>query len=271
MVCEAGVDKIIFGMTVPGDSVIHDIHADMSIHVDTDQNFATGTFYGLEGYILPLMDPDAAISFQTLWDNLVPKDTDTQVIDLDTAAADATPFFEPGEADWAQVLDIGMRPEKIYGRYKMLTCVGQSLVTSTKDTESPFGLEGRYGDRFDLRVRKNYRVRQPSAVLFAIASPAMDDTTSTVEAALEEDELPRIKYARQMLEMALMDLIGLTEAGAEVPWEDATDLLQKHLEPDVFEETAAAWFSPQLSVFCDAKLRHSVVGSLSVKTLSTGR
>lgn len=256
-------------MTLPSDSVLHDIKGEIHILEDQDLNVNAATFYGLEGYILPLLDPDAGISFETLWDNLVPKDTDVQAIDLDTGAADTTPFFEPGESDWAQVLDIGMRPEKIYGRYKMLT--GLNAHIKVKDTETPFSLEARHGDLVRLRVKKRYRVRQPSVVVFGIASPALDDTTANVETALGENELGRVKYARQMLEMAMMDLLGLTETGAETPWEEATDLLQRHLEPDVFEETATRWTSPQFSVFSDVKFDHSVVGSLSVKQLSTGR
>ena len=36
----------------------------------------------VEGWILPVLDPDAGSSFDTLLDTLVPKDTDVEVIDL---------------------------------------------------------------------------------------------------------------------------------------------------------------------------------------------
>ncbi len=268
VLCEVGVDKILFGLSLPSDSVVHDIKADIKIAETQNINHANATMYGLEMYILPVEDPDSGQGFQFMWDALVPKDTDVQAIDLDTQTADTTPFFEPGEADWSQVLDVGLRPEKLYGRYKMLT-LNNSIFTF-QDNQIPFSVVYRAGDNVGLRVRRRLRVRQPSVLVCAIASPALDDTTTNVEAMLNENEWARVKYARQTLELALMDLIGLQSVAGE-PWEEATDLLQKHLEPDIFEETSGAFVSGQFSVYVDAMIDHSVVGDMAVKALSTGR
>ena len=266
---EAGVDKVLFGISLPQDTVVHDIKAEIHIIGVTDHPSSGGTFYGIEMYVLRVTDPDAQETHQITWDQFVPKDTDTQAIDLDTSAQDTTPFFEPGEADWSQVLDIGVRPRKLYGRYKMLTFLNSSF--KGRDPATPFNAEFRFGDMVQLRVKRAIRVREPSVLVCGMASPAMDDTSTTEEKALFENEWSRVKYARQMLHQAHMDLIGMTEAGSETPWEDATDLLQKHLEPDVFEQDAASFLSEQFNVFTDAKIDHSVVGDLSVKMLSTGR
>ena len=107
----------------------------------------------------------------------MPKDTDSQTLDLDTVAADTTPFFEPGEADWSQVMDVGVRPEKLYGRYKMVSFMNASF--KGRDNETPFALEFRFGDIVNMRVRRRLRVRQPTVLVCAMASPAMDDTNSS--------------------------------------------------------------------------------------------
>ncbi len=268
---EAGVDKVIWGLSLPSDSVVHDIRGDISIFSNSDVNRNLGTFYGMEMWVLPVFDPDSSATYQNTFDRLVPKDTDVQAIDLDTTTPDVTPFFEPGETDWSQVLDVGLRPKKLYGRYKMLDISNAIFVG--RDPESPFALEYVPGERVHVRVKAKVRVSQPSVLMLAVASPALDDTVDDTDtiAQLIENEWPRVKYARQMLKQAMMDLIGLTEAGAEVPWENATDLLQKHLEPDVREDTASNWASVQFQTFSDFKIDHSVVGDVSIKMLSTGR
>ena len=99
----------------------------------------------------------------------------------------------------------------------------------------------------------------------------MDDTTSTLQAAMAENEWGQIKYARTMLERAMLHVFGLVEAGAETPWEDATAVLKKHLEPDVFEETAAAFAAVGFDVVSKGILDHSVTGEVAVKAITTGR
>ena len=169
----------------------------------------------MEIWILPVFDPDEGASLETLVDRLIPKDTDSQSIDFDTTATDTTPFFEPGEADWTQVLDVGVRPKRIYGGYRMLTAANAPFVG--RDPATPFSLEQRLGEIVQVRVRKPHRVRQPSVLVCAVASPAMDDTTTVVESALAENEWSRVKYARQMLEQAHMSLIGLASSAPRAP------------------------------------------------------
>ena len=94
--------------------------------------------YACEGYILPVMDPDDNSSFDTLWDQLVPKDTDTQVINLDTEVTDTSPFYEPGEADWTALVDVGVKPERVYHRSRLLTMANKGTSLIFQDNQNPF-------------------------------------------------------------------------------------------------------------------------------------
>lgn len=268
---EAGVDKVIWAISLPQDALIRNVRGKVDLIGTSDFSFILGTFYGLEMYVLPVFDPDATNVIQTLFDQLVPKDTAVQAIDLDTGATDATPFFEPGEVNWAEVLDIGVRPEKMYSRYKMLNATNALFMG--RDPETPFSLEMRLGDSVEVQVAKTYRVKQPSVVALAIATPVLDQTADDVLTlhALEEDEWGRIKYAELMLEHAMIDLLGLTESGAETPWEEATDLLQEYLEPPMTEDTSGNWTSAQFNTYHDFKMDIWVPGRVSVKMLTTGR
>lgn len=262
----SNTDQVIFGISLPSDTVVNRIRADVHLAGTSDRTAIEGVWYGCEGWILPILDPEDNASFDVIWNQLVPKDSDVQALDLDTGAQDTTGFFEPGEVDWSQLLDVGLRPQRIFQRLRML-----SYATAQRPhTASDIPL-WRPSDSFRIDLNRRFVVRQPSVLLFAMGVPLGDDTTSTVETALSEVEWSQVKYMEHVLERAQMDLLGLTETGAETPWEEATDLLQAHLEPDMFEETAGAWAAWSCNVFTDALIDHSVVGTLGKMTISTGR
>lgn len=264
-----GTDQALYGVSVPSGSVIHDIKGDMHyLGLIKAQAAAVGA--AIEGWILPIHDPDAATSFNTLWDTLVPKDTDTEVIDIDTEASDTAPFYEPGEPDWTQMFDVGLRPRKVYGFYDLMT-PADGAITVFQDQETPFGIEWIPGRRKKIRVKKNMRVSQHSVLVFGFGQPAYDDTTTQFETALAEDEWNRAKYLKDVIHEAMRHLFGLTEAGAETPWEEATALLKKLLEPDVQEATAGYFASTTFTVAGRLKVDMSVEGELEGFMLSSGR
>ncbi len=267
----AGADEVMCGLSLPSDTVVHDVKVEVSLTSDAHMNIGETAMYGAAVYIVPILDPDAGVAFDTLWDTLVPKDTDVQTMDLDTGAADSSPFFEPGEADWSEVFDVGLRPEKLYMRTRMLTLSNGGAVQQFQDNQTPFLPKWIAGDRFTIRIRRRLRVRQPSALLVALASPSLTDTTNVKETALLENEWPQVKYARNMLERAMLHVFGLVEAGAETPWEEATALLQKHLDPDMIEDVAATFVGSTWDYGVKALFDHSVPGEVSIKAVTTGR
>ncbi len=113
----AAADQVLFGVSLPSDSVVHDIRAKVHL-IGNSPGVAWGLahMYAIEGWILPVLDPDVGDDYDDIWDALVPKDTDVQTLDLDTAALDTSGFYEPGEADWSSLFDVGLRPERLYHR-----------------------------------------------------------------------------------------------------------------------------------------------------------
>lgn len=265
----AGTDEVMIGITLPSDTVIHDIRARVKVWNLSKQALDTVGAYAVEGWILPLLDPDAVTGYDGLWDTLVPKDTDVKVMDLDTAAADATPFYEPGEADWSQLLDIGLRPVRVYHRHRFMTPLESYYVA--QDNQSPFNVLYLPGEEFMIHIKKKIFVKQPSVLVFALASPGMDDDVTDAQASLTEPELGQVKYIGHVLERAMLHLFGVTEAGAETPWEEASALLQKHLEPDPFYEAGITSQQMTWSVHTEAMIDHSVTGRLDTQQLSLGR
>ena len=265
-----GSDKVLFGISLPAGSRLNGLTAD--IHVwEVDALAQRNVFmYALEGWILPVHDPDSGSTMDTLFDQLVPKDTDVEVLDSDTGASDTSPFFEPGEPDVTQLFDIGLRPERVFHRNEMLSYAKGPLVR-WQETETPFARLWCAGDTFQVRIKKNYRVQNPSILVFAFASPSLDDTSSTIPAVLAENEWPRVQYIGEYMQQAMMHMLGLTEAGAETPWVEMSALVLKHLEPDVFETVGGDFATATWHVAANAKIDHSVEGRMADSILSTGR
>ena len=263
----AGTDRVIFGISLPSDTVINRIQADVSVVGENIKDATVALWYAMRGYILPVHDPDATLNFDTLWDQLVPKDTDTQTIDLDTVAVDTSPFFDVGLADWTKLLDIGLRPRRIYNRERMMTIMTHAQLRF-QDNVTPFLPRWVAGDAVKIDLRQRMYVRQPSVLVFGVASPSVGGTTSSVQSALTEVKWGQVKFMGDTLKRGLMSLIGLTEAGAETPWDEAVDLLQEHLDPDPFELTAGRWGADTWNVFTRAMIDHSVRGEIGVTTVS---
>lgn len=262
-----GTDRVIVAISLPSDCRLLDVW--MNWHfVGPQTDIEDAVMYAITGYVLPVTDPDAGGTFDTIWDQQVPKDLDRGAgsgLDLDGASIDTTNEFEPGEFDAQELLNLGRQPEQIFRRRKMVSFATSphAFRDGTPDTYRPL-------DDFKTHLRKNYRVANPSIVAFGVSSPMLTDTLATPLLPLAETEWPQIKYAQVMLHNALMDLMGLIEVGAETPFEDAAILLDNFIEPDVEEDDVGRWAQADWGVFCDAVFHISVPGDMGEITLSSG-
>lgn len=264
-------DQVLFGVSLPSESLVHDVRVKVKmVGTSKTREQFNCLMYGVEGWILPVHDPDSGSTYEALWDSLVPKDSAVETLDLDTGAADVTPFYEPGEVDLSDLFDVGLRPERLYHRHKMLT-IGNGAVFMYQDNQTPFNLLWVAGDEFVIQIRRRLAVRKPSVLVFAMASPNLNATTAVVDAILGEAEWGQVKYMSHILERAMLHVLGVVESGAETPWEEATALLVKQLDPDLYEETAGRFQSENFDVFTEAMVDMSVVGDIGKVAVSTGR
>lgn len=266
-------DQVIVGISLPSDTVVHGLRFDGQLVPTTAADEFDGqavVTYALEAWLLPVDDPDATADFDDIWDSLVPKDTDVQLLDLDKETVDTTTFYEPGEVDWSAVMDVGLRPRRLWHHRKTLSINNTKGIVFV-DANTPFTPKWQIGDMYGFSVRKPFRVQQPSVLLIGAGMPANDDTVSVVEVPLGQNEWPRVKYLGDTLILALQEVLGLTETGAETPWEEAADLLQRHLDPDTMETTAGFYASADATFFGELTIDHSVVGTLNLGHITTGR
>lgn len=268
-----GADSVLMGISLPSDTVINSISLRGGVVPDVaGVELASNvvTMYALEAWILPIDDPDATANFNDVWDSLVPKDTDVQTLDLDAEEVDTQIFYEPGEVDWNAVFDVGIRPYRLWHHHRTLS-INNTMGMKFVDSQTPFEPKWQPGDEFSFRRKRPIRISQPSVLLIGAGVPASDDTTSTGESPLAENEWPRVKYLGDTLILALQEVLGLTETGAETPWEEAADVLQRHLDPDVFEADAGFFDAAAIRMYAEMVVDHSVVGTLSLRSVDTGR
>ncbi len=266
----AGADDVIAGAFLPSGSILNSVRGKVGM-VSSTQLVGSVTLNALEGWILPVLDPDAAATMNAIFDALVPKDTTANTMDLDTAAADASAFHEPGLIAWEMVVDVGKVPRRIYHQHRVLNSAMGALVVA-RDPETPFLFEAIHGNVYDVNVGKRYRVTTPSVVVFAVAAPDTAATSATdAVAGIAENEWFQIKYIDHVLERAMISLFGLTEAGAESPWDEASQLLRKHLEPQMLEDNAGTFVGTNWSAAGEMIFDHTVVGRIGQGLISTGR
>jgi len=269
---DPNTDEVLFGVTLPSGTVLHGMNVKSNFLGSAESATVVNVFgIAFEIWILPILDPDAGLSYQTIWDNLVPKDQSAGgLLDLDTAAADVTPFWEPGEIDWTSVWDIGLQPRRLFHTHSYITLANGALIV-WQDNQSTFLLKYWPGGSMPYRMKRNFRITQPSVLVMACSSPNLDVTTTTEPTVLTESELPQVKYMGDVLKRALMQKLGLTEAGAETPWIEAATLLSKQLDPALFEFGSGIATTTLWNVTGEAEVDMSVEGELQIGSLSTGR
>ncbi len=273
-----GGDQVMFGITLPNGTVVESVQAEVSYACGTLAGVSNllqlteAGYVSVEGYVLPLLDPDEATNYDDLWDAQVPKDTDVEAIDLDTAGLDTSSFFEPGEASFANLFDVGLQPVKVFKHQQLLTLDRDAVWKGQKINPASDDPVWCPGGSVSIALPRPVRVTQPSALVYAFGVPFMDDTSTTAQRALSENQLPQVQYMENTLERALLHQMGIIEAGAETPWEEASQLLRAHLNPDVYEEVAGAYFTAgEYAVFGQATIVHSVPGQMKIRNVSTGR
>jgi len=265
----ADSDDVLAGVWLPAKTRVLGVSGYASFS-GTQQGLGVAVMGAVEGWVLPVEDPDTAQTMEIVWDLFVPKDTGANVLDLDTATQVTTPFFEPGEVYWESIFDIGTQPRRLYHHHFMST-VAHNAVAVNRDPETPFLYEFLPGKvvRFGSGP---FSVDGPSLLVFGAAAPLMDVTSASAALdALAEEDWGQLQFIDHVLERAQLSLLGLVEAGAETPWEEAAVLLRTYLDPIVLEETAGSFVGINWSVKGEMEVIVEVQGKMPKSMIDTGR
>lgn len=262
-----GGDTVIFGMSIPSDSVVTSMRG-FCHFIGEEINWKKAALYGLDGYLLATGDPDTPKTYDALWDRFIPKAIGWAQggFDLDTAGQDSISFYEPGQATVEDIMDLGDLPERVYSHRGFRTVVnnpaGYNFVTADASTYFPVA-------EVPINVKKQYRVGQKESVLlFAGASPLLTDVTVTQKSSVGEEVWAYLKYAGSFLEDAFLSLIGDIEAGAESPYIEILDGIEEELLPAIIEAVGGDFDDMVYKVFGQLSAQVTVVGDIDISSLS---
>lgn len=265
----AGTDDVLAGIWLPAKTRVNSVRGYVAASAG-QQAIGVANMAAIEGWVLPVDDPDATATMEVHWDTHVPKDISANVLDLDTIAQDTAPFFEPGELFWESIFDIGAQPRRVFHHHWMSTA-SLNAIAVNRDPATPFLYEFLPGKVVRLGTGP-FRVDEPSLLVFGGAAPNMDATSASgAIIALAEEDWGQLQFIDHVLERAQLHLLGLFEAGAETPFEEASALLRQYLDPQILEETAGTFLPINWSMLGEMQIDLTVQGSLPKTMLSTGR
>ena len=128
-------------------------------------------------------------------------------------------------------------------------------------------------DRYDVTVHtvktRPQNIVVPSYLLIAVSSPLTTVTTTTFFTVGTNEEWAMLRYLGETARKMLMQLVGLTEAGAETPWEEAASLVGSLIER-VVEETAGSFTPNTWTVFTQLTAEIDIDASMYNLSLSGG-
>ncbi len=221
--------------------------------------------YGCDGYITRV-DDDAGDIMDDIWDEMIPKADADLAFEL-SDAADAAPFFEPGEEVTEAITEVMVgAPEKIFERRRMITIVDNMLTFD--GTSVYWGFDG-----FKTTINKKYSVESNSAILIGMSSPDMLSDTSNKEllptgAAVE---WVMLKYIDMIVEDMFIWILGLGTAGTgTVPYDDAETFLEGLLSRFSAVDQTTGYQSEDLRVHATGNAQIYVPGRVPTAVLHSG-
>lgn len=262
-VVAAATDKVIAACPIPAGGILNSVFLESHIIADAAHSQLLMAMYGMSGYMLPVVDQDAALNYDTAWDQLVPKDVSHLVeLDSDTVSVDTTPEFEPGKIDLNNLFDmVGLTPREIFQRRKYITTansllpVGGTLV----DTYRPV-------DYLTTKISKPTRTQMAAYALIAFSSPGTTSTTTAIWEPPNEDDWAVLQYMDMFIEDMFKASLGLVSTE---PFAAAEGFISEFLEDLVFEETANSFDPIAWTVYTRATFDITVPGRPQLKTLSS--
>lgn len=271
-VVAAGSDQVIGFMPIPPGGALVDFRADVEGIAAAHQLIGTRSKWGLRAVIVNLTSAmDTGQLIDDTFDQLVPKPSDldntagNDDIDWDNGTS-AGPFHEPGQVNWSEMTEMGDRPIHLGLQRGTSSLSMGGNFPHVDSTDEYFPIM-----RAQMRIKRRIRVKAPSLMMLAFASPSMDEVTTTIPITPADADWSVLTYPDVMFTLMLPDLLGLTETGAESPFAEAAQFLQQFVRPTTVEETAGNFISTTWNVSCDYMATIAVPGKPAMRTLKGGR
>lgn len=230
----AGTDQGLCSFPIPDSCRLVQQQGEFKILTESAVDISDAAVYGVQAWLLQSDTPSTDfLDHDVLWDSFVPKPVAGSAAILDiSSAADTTAAQEPGQVSITQIFDQEvLSPERIFSREKIIAFGDAPIgfLPGSPNTWIPT-------DSFMVKSNKSFRAGGGDmGLVYGLSSPDLagiatgdDDIIDAFGTAT--DGFYVMKYINQFLDKALVELVGLTEAGAESPYEDIMQWLIVMLE-----------------------------------------
>lgn len=248
----SGADEVIAVMPIPRGGKLTNVWGDVHLVSQTNPDRDKAASYGCHGFIIPDYVDSESLSVDTLWDNMVPKDLDIDVtagardVDVDPETPVGGPVEEPGEANLNRVFNVANDSVRFYNRERILTVASRGLSEPVVSSEVDLWMPN---DHFKVRIKDQFRVENFSYAMIAVSQPSWDEVTTGNESTFDQTQTTMLENLEATMMMALPEILGLTETGAESPFSNFANMIKLLVEPQVEEETASAFTTLNYNVF----------------------
>lgn len=225
--------------------------------------------YGLDAYLLPLLDPDGNQTYQTIWDTLVPKSSNDLSYEL-SSAADTEPVWEPGQSVSQRLTGFDVdTPERVYSRRQWISYASHPNGTydRTADDWYPHDFQ-------KMAVNKKYYCPRNSALLIGIANPDMGNDAS-LDRILPTGNIydwAMLKYIDDTMRDMMRWLLGLSAQGSGTFQLDEAETFIEKIVADFAVVENAIWFAGfatvEVGMMANARIR--VPGEMRVGVIGAG-
>lgn len=230
--------------------------------------------FGLSGYAVPVLDPDTIqASPDAMWDLQVPKDEDVaeDALDFDyRTTSDSTPNMTIGEPNLNIMIGAQVGAKKLFRMERVVTFADSptGFIAGTPDAYFPTA-------QVSFRVKVHVSADVPTMVLFAHSAPtpgigSIFTGNLASWAPRTADEWLKLRYIGDTVKMAAPFLAPAgVETGAESPWEEAAELMQRSTIQS-FEDTSGAFINMAQQSFMKSRMQIEVPGHLMMNRVSAG-
>ena len=227
------------------------------------------TYYGIHGFVVPVLDPDSTPIPDLMWDHQVPKDVSIggDTLDMDTGSTDTSPLFEMKDINVAEIVNMSTAPEKVFRRTKRLSFAN----TEGKgfDTRTLGGVDDVASfmptDHFTALLGRPIRTKVPSYLLIAISCPDTNDSTATWPQIDSEADWFQYRYMQDTIVDAMKKISGVGDYDGDM--DNALNRVADLLEW-FHEGNGLSWTQPGFDVFSEFTIDITVPGEFAVGTLS---
>ena len=263
-----GLEDVVAHLPMPEGTILNRIWLEQHFIGSEETGIHKANYYYSAGFVVPVPEPDSALSIDALWNNVVPKDAAFGVgsEDLDTETADATSLYEMGLINPSEIIDGGTNVRQFFKRKKLMTCINSKLLVPASTVANFVWFPH---DTYSTQMSPKIRANVPSMALIGTGSPLTTNTTTTVDNTPDSSTWSTIRFVEEALWNAFIHLLNFVEAGATTPYDTIAAIIADLIEPTVHEETAGAFEVGTSAVFTLATFDFSVEGDFAKQTLTS--